>query len=63
MGVMSRLILEKSAAKKWGVDHVECRAENYFVVHSFGKKIAFGSLVDLAKDIAIPSDHEIALKQ
>jgi isoquinoline 1-oxidoreductase beta subunit len=62
MGAMARLILEKAAAQKWQVDHGECQAENHFVVHSSGKKLPFGNLVDLAREIAIPSDSEIILK-
>jgi isoquinoline 1-oxidoreductase beta subunit len=62
MGAMARLILEKAAAKQWGVDHGECQAENHFVVHSSGKKLPFGSLVDQAREIAIPADDEIILK-
>jgi len=62
MGAMARLILEKAAAQLWNVDHGECHAENHFVVHSSGKKLPFGSLVDAARTIAIPADEEIILK-
>jgi len=62
MGAMARLILEKAAAKQWGVDYVECHAENHYVVHSSGKKLSFGSLVDAAREIGIPNDEEIILK-
>ena len=62
MGAMARLILEKAAAKQWGVDHGECHAENHYVVHSSGKKLPFGSLVEEARKIEIPADSEIILK-
>ncbi len=62
MGAMARLILEKAAAKKWNVDYVECHAENHKVKHTSGKTLDFGSLVDMARTIAIPSDDEIILK-
>lgn len=62
MGAMARLILEKAAAKKWGVDYVECQAENHKVRHTSGKSIDFGDLVDIARDIPIPSEDEIILK-
>lgn len=62
MGAMARLILEKAAAQTWSVDSAECHAENHYVVHSSGKKLPFGSLVDAAREIAIPSDEEIILK-
>ncbi len=62
MGAMARLILEKAAAKKWNVDYAECKAENHFVTHASGKKIAFGDLVDTAREIQVPSDDEVILK-
>jgi isoquinoline 1-oxidoreductase beta subunit len=62
MGAMARLILEKAAAKQWGVDHVECHAKNHYVVHTSGKKLAFGALVDAAREVGIPKDEEIILK-
>ena len=62
MGAMARLILEKAAAKQWAVDDHECHAENHYVVHSSGKKISFGSLVEQARKIATPIDSEIILK-
>ena len=62
MGAMARLILEKAAAKQWAVDDHECHAENHYVVHSSGKKISFGSLVERARKIATPIDSEINLE-
>lgn len=62
MGAMARLILEKAAAKQWAVGDHECHAENHYVVHSSGKKISFGSLVEQARKIATPIDSEIILK-
>lgn len=62
MGAMARLILEKAAAKTWSVDASECKAKDHHVVHSSGKKLSFGDLVDAAKEIAIPNDSEISLK-
>lgn len=62
MGAMARLILEKAAAKTWDVDHGECHAEDHYVVHSSGKKLPFGSLVDAARQIGAPTDTEIILK-
>lgn len=62
MGAMARLILEKAAAKTWSTDLSECTAKDHYVLHSSGKKVAFGDLVDAARDIAIPTDSEIQLK-
>ena len=50
------------AAKQWAVDDHECHAENHYVVHSSGKKISFGNLVEQARKIATPIDSEIILK-
>lgn len=62
MGAMARLILEKAAAQTWSVDLDECRSENHYVIHTSGKKLPFGALVDTARNIKIPADEEILLK-
>ncbi|MGA9638869.1 molybdopterin cofactor-binding domain-containing protein [Flavobacterium sp.] len=56
MGATTRMILISAAAKKWNVPDTECRAENHFIVHSSGKKIGFGDLVEIAKTIDIPKE-------
>lgn len=55
MGAMSRMMLVSAAAKTWKVPESECRADNHFIVHSSGKKIAYGDLVALAKTMDVPS--------
>ncbi len=58
----ARTMLEKAAARKWGVDAGECKAQNHFVVHSSGKKLGYGELVGLAKNEAVPDLKNVRLK-
>ena len=59
MGAKARAMLISAAAQKWQVPESECSAENHFVLHSSGKKIAFGDLVEIAKTLEIPTDVEL----
>jgi isoquinoline 1-oxidoreductase beta subunit len=59
MGAMARAMLISAAAQEWQVPENECTAENHFIVHSSGKKIAFGDLVDIAKTLEIPTDVQL----
>ncbi len=54
LGATVKVMLISSAAKKWQVPENECRAENHFIIHSSGKKIGFGDLVEIAKTLKIP---------
>ncbi len=64
MGAMAKIILEKTAAKKWNVSQSECKAENHYVIHvKSNQKLFFGDLVDEARKIAIPNENELTLKQ
>jgi isoquinoline 1-oxidoreductase beta subunit len=56
MGAMVKAMLITAAAKTWEVPEAECTAENHFILHSSGKKIAFGDLVELAKTLDVPTD-------
>ncbi len=62
-GASARMMLEQAAAKKWGVDVSECKALNHEVVHSSGKKIAFGDLTEEASKLLAPADDKIVLKK
>ncbi len=55
MGATAKAMLIKAAAQKWEVPENECIAENHFIVHTLGKKIGFGDLVEIAKTLEIPS--------
>ena len=60
MGATVKSVLITAAAKSWNVPESECTAENHFIVHTSGKKIGFGDLVELAKDLEIP--EKVTLK-
>ena len=55
MGATTRMMLITAAAKKWQVPETECIAQNHFIIHSSGKKIGFGELVDLVKTVPVPT--------
>lgn len=54
MGATVRAMLITAAAKKWQVPEEECTAENHFIIHTSGKKIEFGALVESAKTLKVP---------
>lgn len=56
MGAAARTMLIAAAAKQWKLPVDECRAENHFVLHKDGKKIAFGELVELATLEPVPEE-------
>lgn len=55
MGAMTRMMLISAAAKNWQVPESECSAQNHFIVHTSGKKVGFGALVETAKNLPIPT--------
>jgi len=55
MGAMTRMMLITAAAKKWKVPENECVAQNHFIIHSSGKKIGFGELVDTVQTLPVPT--------
>jgi len=59
MGAMAKAMLISAAAKKWQVPESECTAKNHFIVHSNGKKISFGDLVEIAKTLEVPTDVKL----
>ena len=62
-GASGRLMLERAAAAKWGVEPSECKARNHEVVHAAtNRKAAFGELVAAASQIPVPKNDEIRLK-
>lgn len=60
MGATAKAMLITAAANTWEVPESECHAENHFVHHSSGKKLAFGELVETAKSLTVP--EEVVLK-
>lgn len=61
-GATVRLMLEQAAAREWGVDVSECKADNHRVVHTSGKVFGYGYLAEKAGDLPIPDDSQIRLK-
>ncbi|PJJ07000.1 isoquinoline 1-oxidoreductase beta subunit [Flavobacterium sp. 1] len=56
MGAMARMMLISAAAKKWQVAENECIAQNHFIIHSSGKKVGYGELVDIVTTLPIPTN-------
>lgn len=56
MGAMARMMLITAAAKTWQVPETECHAQNHFIIHSSGKKLGFGELVNLVQTLPIPTN-------
>lgn len=59
MGAMAKAMLIAAAAQKWNVPQAECTAQNHFIIHSSGKKIGYGDLVEIAKNLEIPTEFEL----
>jgi len=61
-GATVRLLLEQAAAKEWGVDVSECKAQNHEVVHTSGKTLGFGDLAEKAAALPVPEESSVKLK-
>ena len=62
-GATARTMLERAAAKQWGVPAGQCYADNHEVKHrGSGKSIGFGDLVETAKTLDVPKEEELTLK-
>ncbi len=54
-GAAARMMLLEAAAKKWGVDKSECRAENGAILHAATKRqLTYGSLAEAAAKLPVP---------
>ncbi len=62
-GASAKLMLERAAAQKWNVPASECSGNNHFVVHTSGKKLAYGQLVALAAKQPVPKKEELTFKK
>ncbi|MBA2633766.1 MAG: xanthine dehydrogenase family protein molybdopterin-binding subunit [Chloroflexi bacterium] len=60
-GATARSMLIAAAAAAWGVDAAACRTENGSVIHSGGRKLAYGELAERAANMPVPAD--VALKE
>jgi isoquinoline 1-oxidoreductase beta subunit len=62
-GASMRLMLEQAAAKRWGVDPSQVRAENHEVIDTAsGRKLGFGELAQEASALPTPPMSEVKLK-
>ncbi|WP_153796384.1 xanthine dehydrogenase family protein molybdopterin-binding subunit [Foetidibacter luteolus] len=59
VGASARAIMIEAAAKKWNVPAAGCTAKDGFVLHSSGKKISYGDLVEAAQGITPPTDVKL----
>lgn len=61
-GATARQLLEQAAAKQWGVDAADCKAQNHKVVHTSGKSLDYGELVEVAATLPVPAPDTLKLK-
>ncbi len=62
-GATARLMLERAAAREWGVDVSDVAAREHAVHHAAsGRSLDFGALAGLAGDLPVPGVDEITLK-
>jgi isoquinoline 1-oxidoreductase beta subunit len=62
-GAAMRMMLEQAAAKRWGVDASQVKAENHVVVHAAsGRKAGYGELAEAASALPVPPVSQLRLK-
>ena len=62
-GAAARMMLERAAAKRWGVDVAEVEAKNHEVVHKpTGKTLGYGDLAADASKLSVPPTDSLRLK-
>ena len=63
-GATGRALLEAAAAKEWNVPASEVEARDHMVTHrSSGRKLEYGQLVATARDLPMPGESAIRVKQ
>ena len=55
-GAAAREVLIAAAAQTWGADRSACRAEQGAVVHTDGRRVTYGRLVETARTLPVPTD-------
>ena len=58
-GASAREMLVAAAAAQWKVPAGECRTEAGQVIHTSGKKLAYGALVPAATKLAVPAEPKL----
>jgi isoquinoline 1-oxidoreductase beta subunit len=61
-GAVGRAMLIAAAAQKWKVDPSTCSTAAGEVIHSSGKKLAYGKLAADAAKLPVPDPEKVALK-
>lgn len=62
-GATGRALLEAAAAKRWNVPAGEVAAQQHVVVHRpSGRKLGYGELVAIARDLPVPEKSALRLK-
>ena len=54
-GAVARILLQKAAAQKWGVDWEDCSVSKGFIVHD-NKRVRFADVVESTADHRIPGE-------
>lgn len=58
-GAAAREMLVAAAAAQWKVPASECRTEAGQVIHTSGRKLAYGALVPAASKLAVPAEPKL----
>ncbi len=62
-GAAMRMMLEQAAAKRWGVDPIEVKADNHVVVHiGSGRNAGYGELAAATAALPVPPVADLKLK-
>ncbi len=61
-GASARMVLERAAAKRWGVAAGQCKASNHFVHGPGGRKAGYGELAGDAAKLPLPKPSEVKRK-
>ena len=62
-GASARLMMERGAAKQWGVSADECKAANHEVTHAkSGRKMGYGDAAVLAAKESLPAKETLKFK-
>ncbi|MCK5945174.1 MAG: xanthine dehydrogenase family protein molybdopterin-binding subunit, partial [Planctomycetes bacterium] len=61
-GAAGRLMLERAAAKRWGVDAADCVARQHHVHGPDGKQLPFGELVAAAREQTPPAVDDLRFR-
>ena len=62
-GATARTMLQRAAAKHWGVDPKTCRAKFHQIVHpQSDRALDFGKLVSIARTLPVPKPDELTMK-